>query len=136
MLTGKRLGDAIRAAIKAKGVMQIDVAHHFGVRPPSVSDWLNRGTIAKEKLPELFAYFSDVVGPEHWGLDRPLAARDPSAAANGYYAIARGRREADPIMRQVIKLLEGTDATGRAMALAAVRVALAGYRPAKTNRVR
>jgi len=68
MLTGKALGNAIREAIRRKGVTQVDVAAHFGVKPPSVQDWLNRGVIAKEKLPELWSYFSDVCTPEHWGL--------------------------------------------------------------------
>ncbi len=68
MLTGSDLGAAIRAAIAAKGVTQTTVAEHFGVRQSSITDWLKRGTISKDKLPELWAYFSDVVGPEHWGL--------------------------------------------------------------------
>lgn len=69
MLTGELLGAAIRSAIEKKGVSQVAVATHFGVKPPSVQDWLNRGVIGKEKLPKLWAYFSDVVGPEHWGLE-------------------------------------------------------------------
>lgn len=52
----------------AKGVSQVEIARHFEVKPPSVQDWMNKGTIGKEKLPELWDYFSDVVGPEHWGL--------------------------------------------------------------------
>jgi hypothetical protein len=76
MLTGKALGDALREAISLKGVTQAAVAKHFRVQPPSVQDWLNRGVIAKEKLPELWRYFSDVAGPEHWGL--------PSAQAVGW----------------------------------------------------
>lgn len=69
MLTGKELGEALRRAIALKGVKQVEVAEHFGVKPPSVQDWLKRGVIGKDKLPELWAYFSDVVGPEHWGLE-------------------------------------------------------------------
>lgn len=68
MLTGQELGAAIRDAIAKKGVTKVDVASHFHVKPPSVQDWMKRGTIAKEKLPILWSYFSDVVGPEHWGL--------------------------------------------------------------------
>ncbi|WP_144290856.1 S24 family peptidase [Vandammella animalimorsus] len=52
----------------------MEVAEHFGVKPPSVQDWLKRGVISKDKLPELWAYFSDVVGPEHWGLDATAVA--------------------------------------------------------------
>lgn len=68
MLTGEQLGAAIRVAIEKKGVSKVTVAAYFGVKPPSVQDWINRGTIGKEKLPKLWAYFADVVGPEHWGL--------------------------------------------------------------------
>ncbi len=71
MLTGKELGNAIREAIKLKGVKSVEVAKHFGVTPPSIQDWMNRGVISKDKLEKLWAYFSDVVGPEHWGLTKP-----------------------------------------------------------------
>jgi SOS-response transcriptional repressor LexA len=68
MLTGKALGDAIAAAIEKKGVTKADLARHFGVKPPSVQDWIKRGTVDKGKLQQLWAYFSDVAGPAHWGL--------------------------------------------------------------------
>lgn len=68
MLTGEKLGQAIAAAIKLKGVSKKTIADSFGVRPPSVQDWCKRGTISKDRLIQLWAYFSDVVGPEHWGL--------------------------------------------------------------------
>lgn len=68
MLTGKQLGRAIGDAIKRKGVSQAQVARHFGVKPPSISDWINRGTIRKDRIEELVRYFSDVVGREHWGI--------------------------------------------------------------------
>lgn len=69
MLTGKVLGDAIRAALKKKGVTQKALAAHFDVQPPSVHGWLTTGTIGKEKLVELWRYFAPEIGPEHWGLD-------------------------------------------------------------------
>jgi hypothetical protein len=69
MLTGKELGAAIEAARVKKGVTKRALAEHFGVRPPSVQDWVQRGTIGKEKLPMLWSYFADVVGPSHWGLE-------------------------------------------------------------------
>lgn len=68
MLTGRELGKAIEAAMRLKGVSPTEVAHHFGVRSPSVHGWLKTGRIGKDKLQELFAYFSEVVGPDHWGL--------------------------------------------------------------------
>lgn len=69
MLTGRDLGAAIRDAIQKKGVTQREVARVFEVKPPSVQDWMNKGTVSKDKLPALWKYFADVAGPEHWGLD-------------------------------------------------------------------
>lgn len=83
MLTGEKLGQAIGEAIRLKGVTQRAVAAHFGVKPPSVQDWIKRGTIDKAKLADLWAYFADVVGPEHWGMpaDRhPVVLPDISMA--------------------------------------------------------
>ena len=77
MLTGKPLGHAIAAAIKLKGVPKADVARHFGIKPPSISDWCNKGTIDKAKLERLFDYFSDVVGPAHWGLKTSTMVSEP-----------------------------------------------------------
>lgn len=68
MLTGEQLGAAIEAAIKKKGVSKVAVAHAFSVKPPSIQDWVKKGTISKDKLPKLWSYFADVVGPDHWGL--------------------------------------------------------------------
>ena len=74
MLKGKELGAAIGRAIalkKANGTLRtkIEVAEHFGVKPPAISDWCTRGTISKDKLPELWKFFADVAGPDHWGMD-------------------------------------------------------------------
>lgn len=70
MLKGKALGRAIEEARLKKKVSKRALAAHFGVKPPSVSDWVARGTISKDKLPRLWEYFSDVVGSDHWGLAR------------------------------------------------------------------
>ena len=78
MLNKKELGRAIKEAIDLKiasGAIssKADVARAFKVKPPSVEGWISRGTISKSKIDKLFEYFSDVVGPEHWGLkSRPL----------------------------------------------------------------
>ena len=84
MLTGKQLGAAIGEAIRMKGVSKAAVARHFKIKPPSISDWINRGTIDKSKLDELFSYFSDVVGPEYWGTSR--APRDVREKTPNYYS--------------------------------------------------
>jgi len=75
MLKSKDLGEAIKEAINLKiasGAVRTkkEIAAHFGVQPPSLHDWIKNGTIGKEKLPELWRYFSDVVGPSHWGFNQ------------------------------------------------------------------
>lgn len=69
MLEGKELGAAITSAMEKKNVGPTVLAAAFGIKPPSVSDWKTRGCVKKSHLPKLIAYFSDVVGPEHWGLN-------------------------------------------------------------------
>lgn len=74
MLKGKELGAAIKQAIDLKiaaGAIsgKPDVAKYFNIKTPSVYDWIKKGSISKDKLLKLWDYFSDVVGPEHWGID-------------------------------------------------------------------
>lgn len=38
------------------------------MKPPSIHDWIKKRSIANDKLPKLWRYFSDVVGPDQWGL--------------------------------------------------------------------
>jgi len=68
MLTGPELGAAIEAARIAKGVSKKNLADDFSVKPPSIQGWVKNGRIDKSKLMDVISYFSDVVGPEHWGL--------------------------------------------------------------------
>ena len=76
MLTGEKLGAAIEQAREKKGVSKKALADAMGVKPASVQDWVKFGRIAKERINDLVAYFSDVVGPEHWGLDFPSAVKE------------------------------------------------------------
>lgn len=85
MLSGERLGKAIDTAIRLKGVSKAAVARHFGVKPPSVQDWIRRGTIDKSRLPELWGYFADVVGPSHWGLSKA----HPAGPASHFEALTQ-----------------------------------------------
>lgn len=77
MLTGPALGAAIEEAMRLKGVGRSETARHFGIRPESTYDWTRYGRIAKKHLPKLFAYFADVVGPEHWGMP-PVEPSQPA----------------------------------------------------------
>lgn len=89
MLNGTDLGAAIKVAIEKKiasGAVasQAAIARHFNVRPPSIHDWIKKGSISKDKLPELWRYFSDVVGPEHWGLRSWPDMGSPAASEPGH----------------------------------------------------
>jgi transcriptional regulator with XRE-family HTH domain len=68
MYTGEKLGSALREAMRLKGVTQAEVADAFGVTQPSVSEWLRYGRIGKRHITRLVEWFSDKVGPEHWGM--------------------------------------------------------------------
>ncbi|PRT57203.1 hypothetical protein C6086_31915 [Escherichia coli] len=64
MLSGKDLGRAIEQAINKKiasGAVKskAEIARHFKVQPPSIHDWIKKGSISKDKLPELWRFFSD-----------------------------------------------------------------------------
>ena len=73
MLKGKEFGAAIGEAIQRKMDNEsvhskAEVARHFGVTPQAVSEWVRKGSFSKDKLPELWRFFADVAGPDHWGL--------------------------------------------------------------------
>ena len=113
MLTGKDLGSAIEKAIELKDVSKAEVARTFKVTPPSVQDWIKRGTIDKSKLPKLWKYFENVVGPEHWGLvefppmadDWPFPGIDDFAARyDGLASMERG--EIQHAVRQELERIE------------------------------
>jgi predicted XRE-type DNA-binding protein len=81
MLEKERLGEALRAAMALKKVTQQRVADEFGVRQSSVAEWVKFGRIRKKHIPHLVEFFSDVVGPEHWGLPASWSAQahDPES---------------------------------------------------------
>lgn len=109
MLSGKELGRAIEQAIDKKlstgsARSKAEIARHFKIKPPSIHDWINKGSISKEKLPELWNYFSDVVGPEHWGLKGyPITSdRQPIADETINGEILEGRYNKASIERKAI----------------------------------
>lgn len=69
MLSGEKLGNALREAMRLKGVGATAVARHFNIKPPSVYDWMERGCIDKKHLGRLIQFFVDVVPPSHWGVE-------------------------------------------------------------------
>lgn len=124
MLTGPELGAAIDAARIAKGVSKKQLADDFQVKPPSVQGWVKNGRIDKSKLMDVIAYFSDVVGPEHWGLrpgfsyesipdvtSEPVAEPAPTSAADMVRAMLakQGKNLSDSARAQLIAAAEATD---------------------------
>lgn len=97
MLTGKPLGSALAVAIEKKGVSRAQVARDFGIKGPSIYDWINHGRIGKQHLARMVAYFSDVVGPEHWGIEPSLHFPAPvsSRETADSYRVAQLDAEAD-----------------------------------------
>ena len=124
MLTGPELGAAIDAARIAKGVSKKQLADDFQVKPPSVQGWVKNGRIDKSKLMDVIVYFSDVVGPEHWGLrpgfsyeslpevtSEPVAEPAPASAAEMVRAMLakQGKNLSDTARAQLIAAAEATD---------------------------
>lgn len=68
MYSGEKLGQALAEAIQKKGVKKADVARAFGIKQPSISDWIKSGRIGKQHIDKLVEYFSDVVPPSHFGI--------------------------------------------------------------------
>jgi hypothetical protein len=102
MLKGKDFGAAIAAAIEKKLAngsvkSKAAIARHFEMKPSSLADWVKKGSVSKDKLPELWRYFSDVAGPKHWGMTEDewpsgLASapgKDLSPSSNGQEALKK-----------------------------------------------
>lgn len=147
MLKSKELGKAIEVAIQKKldnGSVptKAAIARHFGVKPPALSDWVKKGSISKDKLPEVWRFFSDVAGPEHWGMtddEWPSGLTDSQALDleipsflqvnqsptrfNSQLESAkniksfRSQPKSDPIIDEVVKLMESINEKGKMMLL-------------------
>lgn len=116
MLEGKDLGAAIAAAMEKKKVGPTVLAAAFEIKPPSVSDWKARGCVSKKHLPRLIAYFSDVVGPEHWGLNpaealimAPLSVQEDSLST----MLTPPRNNYGAALETLAKALSNLDMAGR-----------------------
>ncbi|BCF88708.1 hypothetical protein [Paraburkholderia largidicola] len=92
MLTGTELGAAIARAIERKGVTKKAFADAMGVKPASVQDWIKYGRIAKNRIADLVQYFSDVAGPDYWGLEYVSTAPSVGKIAGFVQLIGRGTR--------------------------------------------
>lgn len=65
--------------------------------------------------------------------DRASSVEEQRAAYG--VEVAKIPKQRDAITEEIIKIISATDDTGRAMALAAIKVALHGHNPAKENTV-
>lgn len=146
MLTGPDLGAAIEAARIAKGVSKKKLADDFSVKPPSIQGWVNNGRIDKSKLMDVIAYFSDVVGPEHWGLRPGFAYSNPadelseqsavtaddsspaSSAADKVREMLAGKSLGEDRLQRILAIAEGNEPEGTVSVLVND-----GYRPGKVG---
>lgn len=102
MLTGTELGAAIDAARLAKNISKKALAEHFKISPPSVNGWVTTGRIDKSKLIEVIRYFSDVAGPEHWGLTSEDAEL-LQVAASPEETSAQAKTALDTVLKMLAK---------------------------------
>ncbi len=137
------LADRIRAALAASTINQAELAAACGIKPPSVNDWLSGKTKslkahtaqkAASALGVRIAWLTYGTGPMR---DQPGTQDDGTAlrqAPTPYITKLQPKAPAEPEeIVEVLALMRNTDDRGRAMALAAVKVALNGYKPAKAN---
>ena len=112
MLTGKQLGAAINEAIRRSGKTKVEVARHFGIKPPSISDWCKRGTVGKDKLDELFRYFSPWCDSAHWGIrQHMLAINEPEPAP--YHPKVTTISQREPWAEELLELARAMNPDGR-----------------------
>jgi transcriptional regulator with XRE-family HTH domain len=52
----------LKQCLEETGISKKQLADHFGVKAPSVYDWVNFGRISKSRIPELAKYFNKPIG--------------------------------------------------------------------------
>ena len=78
--SGEHIGHRIKRAMDAANMGPKAVADHFGIKPPSVSDWIKFGRIDKSRVRGLVELFGHT--PGYWldGIeDPPVAHRSAEA---------------------------------------------------------
>lgn len=120
---------------------QADFARAIKRSAPQINQWLSGHRVIGDagarhieltlKLPS--GYFDGGYQSEA-GNRTTSALQEGSEQRKEYGAnVATLAVKEDPLIEQAVAIMKATDATGRAMALAAIKVALNGYQPAKAN---
>lgn len=65
-LSGRALGDALRAAMRAKDVTWTAVARYFNVSDATFTNWVDAGKINKPTMFKLREFFDGAVPGDHW----------------------------------------------------------------------
>lgn len=138
---GKAIGDAIDLKLKGGHVKtKAAIARHFNMKPPSLIDWVKKGSVAKDKLPELWRYFSDVAGPKHWGMEpgewpaELSTANDSSLPSNAVISKKRPPTKREQRIDAITALLHTVDMDGLAVILERAKDAVRDYPLAKETR--
>lgn len=144
MLNGREFGEAIATAIARKlknGSVKskAEIARHFKIKPPSLVDWVKKGSVSKDKLPEIWRYFSDVAGPEHWGMsigewpselskeyeEKPQERASCTTINAPTQLVTKSRH--DHLIDEILALLQQTDLPGLAVILDRAKDAARDY---------
>lgn len=145
MLKGKDFGAAIGEAIKLKlergsVASKAEIARHFGMKPPSLSDWVKKGSVAKDKLPELWRYFADVVGADHWNLSPEEWPAGLTSSSNTPSPLKVAEKPAaydlsSPAITEAVKIMEAMPADWQRQALGAVKIIFSQYTDQQQNSI-
>lgn len=109
MLDGEKLVAALAAAMALKKDKDprfgpSELGRLLGIKQPSASELLKTGRLKKDRYLKLVEAFSDVVGPEHWGL--PYNSEDFEALRLFQKLPPDARAKLTERMRQVVAQID------------------------------
>jgi phage repressor protein C with HTH and peptisase S24 domain len=79
----KHIGERLFDEMTRRALTHADIAEMFGVKPPSVYDWVNFGRIAKKHIPKLVEKLGHSANWWITGEETPISAAVPSIGAPG-----------------------------------------------------
>ena len=92
----KHIGDQLADAMRERSVSQAQLARDFGVKQPSVHEWIKHGRIAKKHLPKLSIYFGK---PLSYWLSTDEASAFEVNEERGHYSAAAPPESIESIRR-------------------------------------